>query len=79
MNGFLGQVVVSRRDDGIRKWTWWLREDLSSWLYVWLRPDFLLPPPFPVVKDLQTQSSQILVEPYLIDGELRKAWMPFFL
>ena len=24
LNGFLRQVVVSRRDDGIRKWTRWL-------------------------------------------------------
>ena len=77
LNGFLRQVVVSRRDDGIRKWTRWLREDLSSRPYVWLRPDFL-PPPFLVVKDPQTQSSHILVEPHLIDAEFRKAWMPFF-
>ena len=33
---------------------------------------------FLVVKDPQTQSSQILVEPHLIDAEFRKAWMPFF-
>ena len=37
---------------------------------------FLLP--FLVVKDPQTQSSRILVEPHLIDAEFRKAWMPFF-
>ena len=78
LNGFLRQVVVSRRDDGIRKWTRWLREDLSSRPYVWLRPDFLPPSPFLVVKDPQTQSSHILVEPHLIDAEFRKAWMPFF-
>ena len=30
LNGFLDQVVVSRRDLGIRKWVMWLREDLSS-------------------------------------------------
>ena len=34
--------------------------------------------PFLVVKDLQTKSSRILVEPHLIDAEFRKAWMPFF-
>ena len=34
LNGFLRQVVVSRRDDGIRKWTRWLREDMSSRPYV---------------------------------------------
>ena len=77
-NGFLGQVVVSRRDEGIRGWTWWLREDLNSGPYVWLRPDFVPPSPSLVVKDPQTQSSRILVEPHLIDAEFRKAWMPFF-
>ena len=77
LNGFLRQVAVSRRDDGIRKWTRWLREDFSSRPCVWLRPDLLPPLPFLVVKDPQTQSSQILVEPRLIDAEIRKAWMLF--
>ena len=78
LNDILRHVVVSRRDIGIRKWTWWLREDLSSWPYAWLRSDFVLPSPFLVVKDRQTKSSRILVEPHLIDAEFRKAWMPFF-
>ena len=79
LNGFLKQVVDSCRDVGIRKWTRWLREDLSSRPYVWLRPDFLPPSPFLLVKDPQTESSRILVEPHPIDAEFRKAWMPFFL
>ena len=58
LNDFLKQVVVSRRDVGIRKWTRWLREDLSSRPYVWLWPDFVPPSPFLVVKDSQTQSSR---------------------
>ena len=78
LNGFLKQVVVSRRDVGVRKWTRWLREDVSSGPYVWLRPDFVPPPPFLVVKDPRTKSSRILVEPHLVDAEFRKAWMPFF-
>ena len=78
LNGFLRQVVVSRRDDGIRRWNRWLREDLRSRPYVWLRPDFVPPSPFLVVKDSQTQSSRILVEPHLIDAEFRKGWMPYF-
>ena len=61
---------------GIRKW--WLREDLGSRPYAWLKPDFVPPSPFLVVKDPQTGSSRILVEPHLIDAEFRKAWMPFF-
>ena len=80
LNGFLWQVVVSRRDIGIRKWVNWLREDVSSQpYYAWLRPDFVVPSPFLVVKDPQTKSSWILVEPHLIDAEFCKAWMPFFL
>ena len=51
---------------------------MSSWPYAWLRPDFVPPSPFLVVKDPQTGSSRILVEPHLIDAEFRKAGMPFF-
>ena len=75
----LSRLLSLRRDLGIRKRTRWLREDISSRPYVRLRLDFVLPSPFLVVKDPQTQSSRILVEPHLIDAEFRKAWMPFFL
>ena len=51
---------------------------MSSRPYAWLRPDFVPPSPFLVVKDPPTQSSQIIVEPHLIDAEFRKAWMPYF-
>ena len=78
LNGFLKQVVVSRRDIGIRKWAWWLREDVSSRPRVWHRPDVVPPSPFLVVKDPQTKSSRIFVESHLIDAEFRKAWMPYF-
>ena len=46
LNGFFRQVVVSRRDEGIRRWKGWLSEDLSSRPYMWLRPDFVPPSPF---------------------------------
>ena len=70
LNGFLRQVVVSRRDVGIRQWTRWLREDLSSRPYAWLRPDFVSSfPHFLTVKDPHSQSSRISVEPHLIDAE----------
>ena len=46
LNGFVRQVVISRRDEGIRRWNRWLREDLSSRPYAWLRPDFVPPSPF---------------------------------
>ena len=49
LNHFLHQVVVCRRDIGIRRWVTWLREDLSSRPYAWLRPDFVPPSTFLVV------------------------------
>ena len=70
-------MVVSRRDNGIRRWSRWLREDLSSRPYVWLRSDFVPPSPFLVVQDSLSRSSRIIVEPHLIDAEFRKAWMPY--
>ena len=57
----LSRLLFSRRDLGIRKWVNWLREDLSSRPYAWLRPDFVPPSPFLVVEDPQTKSSRILV------------------
>ena len=78
LNVFTGQVVVSRREAGVRKWTNWLRENLGTRPYAWLRPDFVPPSPSLVVKDPQSQVSRILVEPHLIDAEYRKTWMPFF-
>ena len=62
----------------MRKWTNWLREDLGARPCAWLRPDFVPPSPFLVVKDPLTEASRILVEPHLIDAEFCKAWMPFF-
>ena len=78
MAGFLQQVVVSRRVlfvsglGGFGKICvpgLMLGSNLISFPLL----------PFLVVKDNQTQSSRILVEPHLIDAEFRKAWMPFFL
>ena len=53
-------------------------EDLSSRPYAWLRPDFVPPSPFLVVKDPQAESTRVVVEPHLVDAEFRKAWMPYF-
>ena len=82
LHGFYRWVFDSLevlRDIGIRKWTMWLREDLSSRPFAWLRPDFVPPSPFLVVLDPLTKSSRILVFPHLFDAEFRKAWVPFFL
>ena len=43
LNGFIKQVVVSRRDIGIRKWARWLQEDSGSRPYASGPISFLLP------------------------------------
>ena len=78
LNDVSKQVVADRREAGLRRWATWLWEDIGAWPYVWLRPDFVPPSPNLVLEDPVAQTSRILVEPHLIDGEFRKAWMPFF-
>ena len=56
LNDFTWQVVVSRRDTGVRKWTDWLREDSLSRPYAWLRPDFVQWSPFLVVREINSNS-----------------------
>ena len=38
-------LVVHRRDEAIRVWRNWLREDPLVHPYKWLRPDMVLPAP----------------------------------
>ena len=73
LNDFTGQVVISRREAGVRKW-----EDWGSGPYAWLLPDFVPPSRFLIVQDPLTEASRIWVEPHLIDAEFCKAWIPFF-
>ena len=74
--------MVVRRDSGLHRWASWLQEDLASRPYAWLKPDSVRPSPPPspflVVKNDVAKTSQILVDPHLIDAEFLKAWMPFF-
>ena len=68
LNGFVRQVAISRRDEGIRRWNRWLREDLSSRPYAWLRPDFVPPSPFLVIHDPHTQSSALVWQEGIANG-----------
>ena len=43
LSDFIHSVVVHRRDEAIREWRSWLREDPLVHPYKWLRPD-LVPP-----------------------------------
>ena len=43
---FIHQVVVHRRDEAVRVWRNWIREDPLVHPYRWLRPDLVPPAPF---------------------------------
>ena len=46
LSDFMHAVVVHRRDDAIRGWRNWIREDPLVHPYKWLRPDLVPPAPF---------------------------------
>ena len=73
------QAVVHRRDEAIRGWRNWIREDPSAHPYRWLRPDLVPPAPFLQCEPCLTPGgSGVLSDPARIDEEFRKAWLPYF-
>ena len=76
---FIHQVVVHRRDEAIRGWRNWIREDPLVHPYRWLRPDLVPPAPFLQCEPhLTPDGSGVLSDPNQIDAEFRKAWLPYF-
>ena len=63
LSDFIHLVVVHRRDEAIRGWRHWIREDPSVHPYRWLRPDLV-----PLASFLQCEP-----DPARIDEEFRKA------
>ena len=43
---FIHGIVVHRRDEAVREWRNWIREDPLVHPYRWLRPDLVPPAPF---------------------------------
>ena len=75
---FVRQVVVNRRNEAVRGWRNWLREDPLVHPYRWLRPDLV--PPAPILQCepcLTPDGSGVLSDPNQIDAEFRKAWLPY--
>ena len=71
---FIHAVVVHRRDDAIRGWRNWVREDPLVHPYKWLRPDLVLPAPFLQCKPhLAPDGSGVISDPARTDEEFRKA------
>ena len=76
---FIHQVVVHRRDEAVRGWRNWIREDPLVHPYRWLRPDLVPPAPFLQCEPrLTPDGSGVLSDPNQIDAEFRKAWLPYF-
>ena len=71
---FIHQIVVHRRDEAIRGWRNWLREDPLVHPYRWLRPDLVPPAPFLQCEPHRTPGgSGVLSDPNQTDAEFRKA------
>ena len=70
---------MHRRDEAIRVWRSWIREDPLVHPYRWLRPDLVPLAPFLQCKPhLTPGGSGVLADPARIDEEFRKAWLPYF-
>ena len=79
LSDFIHAVVVHRRDEAIRGWRNWIREDPLVHPYRWLRPDLVPPAPFLQCEpQLTPGGSGVLADPARIDEEFRKAWLPYF-
>ena len=53
LSDFIHAVVVHRRDEAVRGWRNWIREDTKVHPYRWLRPDLVLPAPYPFYSEPQ--------------------------
>ena len=79
LSDFIHRVVVHRRDEAIREWRNWIREDPLVHPYKWLRPDLVPPAPFLQCQPhLTPGGSGVLADPAKIDEEFRKAWLPYY-
>ena len=78
LSDFIHRVVVHRREEAVREWRNWLREDPLIHPYRWLRPDLV--PPAPSLQcdpPITPGGSGVLADPSRIDEEFRKAWLPY--
>ena len=80
LSDFIHQLVVHRRDEAIKEWRNWIREDPLVHPYRWLRPDLVPPSPFLQCEPHLTpdDGSGVLADPARTDEEFRKAWLPYF-
>ena len=79
LSDFIHAVVVCRREEAVRRWRNWIREDPMVHPYRWLWPDLVPPAPFLQCEPhLTPGGSGVLADPARIDEEFRKDWLPYF-
>ena len=79
LSDFIHEVVVHRRNEAVRGWRNWVREDPLIHPKKWLRTDLIPPSPFlQCDSHLTPGGSGVLADPSRIDEEFRKAWLPYF-
>ena len=79
LSDFIHTIVVHRRDEAIRSWRSWLREDPLFRPSRRLRPDLVPPSPFLRCDPCLTPcGSGVLASPDRIDEVFRKTWLPYF-
>ena len=79
LSDFIHRVVVRRRDEAIRGWRNWLREDPFVRSCKWLGPDLVPLAPFLQCEPHLTHGgSGVPADPARIDEVFRKAWLPKF-
>ena len=78
LSNFIHSVVVHRRDEAVRGWRNWIREDPMVHPYRWLQPDLVPPAPFLQCEPhLTPGGSGVFADPAKTDEEFRKAWLPY--
>ena len=76
---FIHQIVVYRRDEAVRGWRNWIREDFLVHPYRWLRLDLVPLAPFLQCEFHRTSDgSGVISDPNQINAEFRKVWLPYF-
>ena len=78
LSDFIHEAVAHRREEAIRGWRNWLREEPLVHPYKWLRPDLVHPAPFfcsVILSSLLVVLGFWLILPGLM-RYFRKAWLP---
>ena len=76
LGDFIHSIVVRRRDEAIREWRNWMREDPLVHPYKWLRPD-LIPPAHFLQCQLLVVLGFFLIQPGLMKNSERPGFTTF--